>query len=84
MAKRRASVGSASSRIRLEEHLERLARGIAFEAGVELEVRELEAFVIIDGVEEHLCTADLPKHLWRSIWAAMRKRFPVFEDYNEN
>jgi hypothetical protein len=68
----------------LEEHLERLARGIAFEAGVKLEVRGLEAFVIVDGAEEHLCTADLPKHLWRSIWAAMRRRFPVFENYNED
>jgi len=81
MARRRQSVGAASSRLHIEEHLERLARGIAFEAGVQLEVRECEAFIVVDGVSEHLCTVDLPKHKWRSIWIAMRERFPVFKDY---
>ena len=81
MTKRRASVAAASISQHHEALFERLARGIAFEAGVGLEIRGFEAFIIVDGIEEHLCTADVPKHLWRSIWQAMRDRFPIFKDY---
>jgi hypothetical protein len=71
------SVRHATWSKRYETDFERLARDIAFEAGAEIEVRETEVVVVIAGAKEHLCTAEVPKKLWWSIWRAMCERFPV-------
>jgi len=81
MPKQRDSVRHAEWSRRYETKFERLARDIAFEAGAEIEIRDLEAFILIDGTEEPLCTADVPKRLWWSIWMAMNERFPVLKRY---
>ena len=81
MPKQRDSVRHATWSKQYEANFERLARDIAFEAGAEIEVRGFEVFVVIAGTEEHLCTADVPKRLWWSVWQAMCKRFPVLERY---
>ena len=81
MPKERDSVRHATWSKRYEDKFERLARDIAFEAGVQIEVRGLESFILIDGTEEQLCTADRPKRLWWSIWMAMNERFPVLKRF---
>jgi len=81
MPKQRDSVRHATSSKRYEDQFERLARDIAFEAGVEIKVRDLEGFILINGAEEQLCKADRPKRLWWSIWMAMNERFPVLKRY---
>ena len=81
MPKQRDSVRHATWSKRYETNFERLARDIAFEAGAEIEVRGSEVVVVIDGAEEHLCTADVPKKLWWSIWRAMCERFPALARY---
>ena len=79
MPKQRDSVRHAEWSNRYEDNFERLARDIAFEAGAEIEIRDLDAYILLDETEEHLCTADRPKRLWWSIWMAMNKRFPALQ-----
>lgn len=81
MSKQRDSVRHAEWRKRYEEDFERLARDIAFEAGVELDVRGLSAFILRDGEEDLLCTASQPKRLWCTIWRTLCNRFPALERY---
>jgi hypothetical protein len=81
MAKRRESVGWATSSIHSEEKFERVARAIAFEAGAEIIIRGDEVFIVVAEAEEHLCTVDVPKRFWWSVWRAMCQRFPIFERY---
>jgi hypothetical protein len=82
MPKKRDSVRHAEWAIRYRNKFERLARDIAFEADVQLEVRELQVFIRIDDQEELLCIALQAKRLWHTAWLAMCKRFPQLKRNN--
>jgi hypothetical protein len=81
MPKQRDSVRHAEWSKRYESNYEKLACAIAFEAGAEIVIRGLEAFILIGGTEEHLCTSDRPKRLWWHIWTALNERFPALKRY---
>jgi hypothetical protein len=79
MPKKRDSVRHAEWGIRYQENFERLARDIAFEAHVQIEVRELEVFIRTGDEEELLCVALHAERLWHTAWRAMCERFPHLE-----
>jgi hypothetical protein len=81
MAKKRNSVRHAEYRKLGEIGFEREARDIAFEAKAQIEIRGGEVFIVVAGAEERLCTAELPKRLWWTIWRAMCQRFPLLTRY---
>ena len=82
MPKQRESIRQAKERQRFESNFERLARDIAFEAGVEIEVRDLSVFILTAGTEEPLCTVARTKRLWGTIWHALNERFPHLRRYH--
>jgi hypothetical protein len=77
MSKQRDSVKRAVESQQGEACWEELAGDVAYKAGAQIVIRGLDAFILINGAEEHLCTADVPKRLWWNICCAMGDRFPT-------
>jgi hypothetical protein len=81
MPKKRASVKHAETRLALERSFERKAGDFEFEAGIAIQVRGAEVYIVHKDPLRRLCVVDDADHFWHIVWRAMCQQFPALSQY---
>ncbi len=76
MSKRRTSIAHAENTRTAIEHCERIARDIAFDAGVSLERVDDSIFVVSSQSRELLVEGRSQKEIWRQALTAIGLMYP--------